>query len=377
MLSNMKNVIAEEVTHKGERRIAIRFEYDAELIRHIKGFQGVRWSSSMGCWHLPYCEENISKLPDFFREKAILDCTALTNCAKAPDSRRAEQDNLPVLKEEDHFKIDEFRKWMETRRYSESTIKTYTGMLGQFFRFVSPKVSRDIDAEDMVRFVSEYVIPRKLSYTFQNQVVNAAKLFFRHVYKTDLDVETFERPRRQKRLPNVLSKEEVKKILEVLTNEKHRLMLTIIYACGLRRSELLNLRPADIDRQRKLLIIRQAKGNKDRIVPVSDRMTGMINDYLGRYKPERYIFEGQVRGEEYSATSLQKVLKEACQKAGIRKPVTLHWLRHSYATHLLESGTDLRFIQELLGHSSSRTTEIYTHVSIKSIQNIKSPFDDL
>ena len=154
-------------------------------------------------------------------------------------------------------------------------------------------------------------------------------------------------------------------------------MLAIIYACGLRRSELLNLMPADIDRQRKLIIIRQSKGSKDRIVPVSDRLTGMIDDYLSRYRPERYVFEGQVRGEQYSATSLQKVLKEACRKAGIRKPVTLHWLRHSYATHLLESGTDLRFIQELLGHSSSRTTEIYTHVSTKSIQNIKSPFDDL
>jgi integrase/recombinase XerD len=176
----------------------------------------------------------------------------------------------------------------------------------------------------------------------------------------DLDVETFERPRREHRLPNVLSKEEIKKILEVQTNEKHRLMLTIIYACGLRRSELLNLMPNDIDRQRKVILVRQAKGKKDRIVPLSEKLREMIDDYQGRYKPASYLFEGQLRGEQYSATSLQNVLKDACRKAGITKSVTLHWLRHSFATHLLESGTDLRFIQELLGHSSSRISEIYT-----------------
>ncbi len=173
-------------------------------------------------------------------------------------------------------------------------------------RLVSPKVSSEIEAGDMVRFVSEYIIPRKLSYTFQNQVVNTAKLFYRHVYKTDLDVETFERPRRVHRLPNVLSKKELKKVIEIKTNEKHRLFLSVIYACGLRRGELINLKLSDIDRQRKILFV-----------------------------------------------------------------------RHSYATHLLESGTDLRIIQELLGHSSYRTTKLYTLVSIKSIQNIKSPFDDL
>jgi integrase/recombinase XerD len=135
--------------------------------------------------------------------------------------------------------------------------------------------------------------------------------------------------------------------------------------------------PVDIERSRNLLRIRQSKGFKDRIVPISDRTIEMVNSYMERYKPKKYIFEGQFPGESYSATSLEKVLKMACEKAGIRKGVTLHWLRHSYATHLLESGTDLRYIQELLGHKSSKTTEIYTHVTTKSIQNIRSPFDDL
>jgi len=154
-------------------------------------------------------------------------------------------------------------------------------------------------------------------------------------------------------------------------------MLSLIYACGLRRSELLNLKSGDIDRQRGVLFIRQSKGKKDRIVPISKKITDILEEYSMYYKTERYLFEGQIKGAQYSASSLMKVLGESCTKVGILKPVTLHWLRHSYATHLLESGTDLRFIQELLGHSSSKTTEIYTHVSIKSLQNIKSPIEDL
>jgi integrase/recombinase XerD len=154
-------------------------------------------------------------------------------------------------------------------------------------------------------------------------------------------------------------------------------MLCLIYACGLRRSELLNLRPIDVDSKRNLLIIRQGKGNKDRVVPIGEKIILMLRDYYIAYRPKKWLFEGQHGGEQYSATSMQKVLKQSLLYAGVKKPVTLHWLRHSYATHLLENGTDLRFIQELLGHKSSKTTEIYTHVSTHSIQKIKSPFDDL
>lgn len=153
-------------------------------------------------------------------------------------------------------------------------------------------------------------------------------------------------------------------------------MLRLIYACGLRRGELLHMKISDIDSKRNIVIIRQSKGKKDRIVPLSQRILEMLRDYFRACKPKYWLFEGQA-GEQYSEKSLQSVLKQALKKAGIRKPVSLHWLRHSYATHLLESGTDLRYIQELLGHNSSKTTEIYTHVSTKNLQQIKSPFDDL
>jgi integrase/recombinase XerD len=174
-----------------------------------------------------------------------------------------------------------------------------------------------------------------------------------------------------------LSKEEVKRILDAPVNEKHRVMLSLIYACGLRRSELIELVPGDLERDRKLLRIRQSKGFKDRVVPISEKVIQMIDLYIIHFRPEKYLFEGQYRGGRYSASSLDKVFKEAVKRVGLRREVTLHGLRHSYATHLLESGTDLRYIQELLGHKSSRTTEIYTHVTTKSIQKIRSPFDDL
>jgi integrase/recombinase XerD len=137
------------------------------------------------------------------------------------------------------------------------------------------------------------------------------------------------------------------------------------------------LKPLDIDSKRNIVLLKNAKGKKDRITPLSPTILEMLREYYTIYKPKIWLFEGQNIGNQYSEQSLQSVLKQAVQKAGIKKPVTLHWLRHSYATHLLESGTDLRYIQELLGHSSSKTTEIYTHVSTKSIQQIKSPFDDL
>lgn len=192
-----------------------------------------------------------------------------------------------------------------------------------------------------------------------------------------MNEELIHRPKREKTLPNVLSKEEVKSILNALGNSKHRTMLSLIYSCGLRRSELLNLKPLDIDSKRNIIIIRAAKGKKDRIVPLSAKILEMLREYYKSYKPKTWLFEGQQGNEPYDARSLSNVLKQALAKTTIKKPVSLHWLRHSYATHLLEAGTDLRYIQEILGHSSSRTTEIYTHVSTQSVQKIISPFETL
>ena len=270
-----------------------------------------------------------------------------------------------------------FKNYLKSQRYSPNTIKTYTDALGVFFQFHSNKAAEQLEIADIIDFNTGYILRKNLSASYQNQVINAIKLFYRNRFNRVMDLNNIQRPRREKRLPNVLSKQEIKAILEAPTNLKHRAMLSLIYACGLRRSELLNLSLSDVHSDRNLLFIRQSKGKKDRVVPISNKTIEMLRDYYKAFKPKTWLFEGQYAGYQYSERSLQLVLKQALQKAGNQKPVSLHWLRHSYATHLLESGTDLRYIQELLGHSSSKTTEIYTHVTTKSLQQIRSPFDDL
>jgi len=279
------------------------------------------------------------------------------------------------MKTEQHLLA--FKIYMHYRRYSPNTIKTYTEALEIFFRFFQNRALESLTIEDIIDFNNDYILKKNLSASYQNQVINAIKLFYRNRFKRAMEVDFIQRPRREKRLPNVLSKKEIKAILEAPTNLKHRAMISLIYACGLRRSELLNLTLKDIHSDRNLLFIRQSKGKKDRVVPISMKLIAMLRDYYKAFKPKTWLFEGQLAGEKYSERSIQLVLNQSVSKAKINKQVSLHWLRHSYATHLLESGTDLRYIQELLGHSSSKTTEIYTHVSTRNLQQIRSPFDDL
>jgi integrase/recombinase XerD len=283
----------------------------------------------------------------------------------------------PIASEEPNINLKTFKVWLHHRRYSENTIKNYTALVETFLGYMGNKPVEEMTNDDVVNYVYSHIVGRGYSFAHQNQTVSALKLFFSEVGKSKIDIDKIRRPRSEHKLPNVLSKEEVKQIITAPQNIKHRTMLSLIYACGLRRSELLNLKPKSIDSKRGLLIVRQSKGYKDRIVPISDKTIEMLRNYYKLYKPKEWLFEGQEPGQQYSAESLQKVLKDSVKKAKVQKPVTLHWLRHSYATHLLEGGTDLRYIQELLGHRSSKTTEIYTHVSTQSIQKIKSPFDDM
>ncbi len=352
-------------------------------IQFFKSIKYCFWNPEKFYWEMPNSEDNFEMTKIYFANRvSSFEYDSLTENEKPSKSNVAAIDIKSKAIDKDSIKQMEelillFRKWMQHKRYSESTMDTYGEIVRIFLKFAYPKLPHQIETEDMVRFVNEYIIPNRLSYSYQNQAINGAKLFFREVIKSKLDVEKFERPRREHKLPNVLSKEEVKSLLGSLKNIKHQSMLSLIYACGLRRSELLQLKPTDIDSKRGVLYILNSKGKKDRIVPISDKIIEMLREYYLKYKPKVWLFEGQLKGERYSETSLQKVLKLALMEAGIKKPATLHWLRHSYATHLLENGTDLRFIQELLGHKSSKTTEIYTHVSTKSLQKIKSPFDDL
>jgi integrase/recombinase XerD len=343
---------AQLIKHGGKTRIAVYFEKNPDWIARIKQQEDSRWCQTLGVWHLPDTFENRMK----FR--------IIETPIKYPSVEGIAQ-------------IEKFKHWLLSKRYSDSTIKTYTEALKSFLIFYNQKPVAEITNDDVIRYNNEYILNNNLSASYQNQIVNAVKLFFITVRETKIEVEKIHRPKRAKLLPNVLSKEEVKLILNAHNNLKHKTMLSLIYACGLRCGELLALKPAHIDSKRNLVMLKNSKGKKDRIAPLSPKILHMLRDYYKIHKPTIYLFEGQISGSPYDSRSLQLVLKQALKKVGILKPVTLHWLRHSFATHLLESGTDLRYIQELLGHSSSKTTEIYTHVSTKSIQQIKSPFDDL
>lgn len=339
---------AKLVKYKNEERIAIYFEKKQEYIDKIKKLEDATWSYTLGAWHLPNTEENRIRFKIEIKELL-------------PDK---------------WAKINQFKQWLCSKRYSENTIKTYMDALKSFLLFYNSKAVEEITNQDIITFNNEFILKNKLSASYQNQIVNAVKLFFRTTENKVMNESLIHRPKGGKVLPNVLSKLEVKAILEHTNNIKHKAMLSLLYACGLRRSELLNLKISEIDSKRKVLIIKQSKGKKDRMVPISTKLIELLRAYYKGHKPKDYLFEGQ-DGGRYSEKSLSSVLKRALISANIKKPVSLHWLRHSYATHLLESGTDLRYIQVLLGHSSSRTTEIYTHVSTKSIQNIISPFDNL
>ncbi|MBK9191756.1 MAG: tyrosine-type recombinase/integrase [Crocinitomicaceae bacterium] len=360
----MEQMRAEEILYKGKPVIGIYFPYNNQLIQRVKKIEGVRWSTSQRGWFIDSNEIHCQKLLSEFPELEI---------------KRLSRNKIPAcirLSDEKNSAIEKFVRFMQSKRYATATVKTYTECVRAFLAHFENKKLEDFNEQDLIAFNHEYILSKKLSNAYQNQVVNAVKLFFKGVNEYNFKIELIHRPRREHRLPNVLNKMEVKTILDACRNLKHRAMLSLIYACGLRRSELLNLKLDSIDSKRKLLFIKQAKGKKDRMVPLSEKIIQVLRDYYLAFKPKAFLFEGQAGGK-YSETSLESVLKQAVKKAGIIKPVSLHWLRHSYATHLLESGTDLRYIQELLGHSSSRTTEIYTHVSTQNIEKIKSPFDDL
>ncbi|MFP4664931.1 MAG: site-specific tyrosine recombinase/integron integrase [Bacteroidales bacterium] len=362
-----------------EKKMFLRMPVNEKDIEFVKSIKFSRWVKSKQHWEITNFGSNLTKLRQHFGRRMQEKYREDAALARAV-SDQEQIDKLVVLPVATSYVnscTDKFTKWLRYRRYSESTVATYSKAIKSLMRYVSPKMAEDVTEEDVVDFIHGYLIHNGYSHTYQNQVISAVKLFFNTVYQTAFDIERIKRPRRVHKLPNVLSKQEIKSILDAPTNVKHRTILRMIYGCGLRRSEALSLKLSDVDSKRKLLIIRNAKGKKDRIVPVSDKMLVMLRDYYKMYRTKTWLFEGRMPGTQYTATSLREVLYNAVKKAGINKPVTPHWLRHSYATHLLESGTDLRYIQELLGHKSSRTTEIYTHVTVKSLQNIRSPLDDL
>lgn len=264
---------------------------------------------------------------------------------------------------------------LRLRNYSSKTIKSYSSCIRAFIQYFQPRQPRELTDKDIREYLLYLLRVKQTAPATLNQVFNAIRFLYVHLYHMPLTVGDIPRPKKEKKLPVVLDKIEVLNIFKATENLKHRTMLMLVYSAGLRVSEVVRLTVADIDSKRKLIHIKGAKGKKDRYTILSDVILQQLREYYRQYRPKLYLFEGATGRNHLSERSVQFVFERAVKKAGIVKKVTVHSLRHSFATHLLESGVDLRYIQELLGHKSSKTTEIYTHVSQKALGNITSPLD--
>lgn len=272
--------------------------------------------------------------------------------------------------------MDEIIKLLRLRRYSGHTIKAYKSHLKLFFEHFPSRNPESLSDTDVHSYLNYLIMKKKISPSYQNQAVNAAKFYFETVLGRPRQTYRLERPQREERLPTVLNLDEVKKIFSMIDNLKHKCLIYLIYSAGLRIGEVINLKIGDVDSKRMLLHIRGAKGKKDRYTILSPAVLVMLREYYKLYSPAEFLFEG-IKGDRYSIRSVQNIFAKALKLSKIRKHATVHTLRHSFATHLLESGVDLRYIQELLGHASSRTTEIYTHVSNRNLSKIESPIEKL
>ncbi|MDG1351220.1 MAG: tyrosine-type recombinase/integrase [Crocinitomicaceae bacterium] len=268
----------------------------------------------------------------------------------------------------------EIKQKLRYKRYSPNTISTYISCLEQFNRFIE-REKLQINEPVIYQYLMG-LVAKGYSRSSQNQHINAIKFYLEKVLRQKQKSYYIERPLKKKMLPTVLSEQEIQLIFSNIKNLKHKAILSLIYSCGLRIGEALNLTINDLDSDRMLISIRSGKGEKDRMVPMASNVLKLLRVYYKEYKPVNYLFNGN-DNSPYSATSVRNVLKRAVYKSYIKKNVTPHTLRHSYATHLLEKGTDLRFIQVILGHSSVKTTEIYTHVSTKNLRAIKSPIEEM
>ncbi|WP_424964068.1 site-specific tyrosine recombinase/integron integrase [Ekhidna sp.] len=272
--------------------------------------------------------------------------------------------------------LEQLRTKLAARRYSMSTQKVYYHCFRSFLSYVYPLPLHHVGREQVYSYHREMIEKQNISRSTQNQSINAIKFYLEHVLGQDRQSFNLERPKKVKKLPDVLSVEEVARILKATHHLKHKAILTTIYSAGLRIGELLDLKTTDIDSSNMRIWIRAGKGCKDRLTTLSPHLLKLLRVYFRKYRPYEYLFEGQ-HGGPYSPTSVRKILAKACKRAGIKKKVRPHTLRHSFATHLLEQGTNLRYIQTLLGHTSAKTTEIYTHVSTKNLEEIKSPLDGM
>lgn len=361
---------------RNQKMIGIKFSPDRLIQNLIKGLPNPKWSQRYNMAYIENTEANLGIVFNTFKGVVWINYNRFLT-------------NGPITKGNENVDVEWFRKRkpipdyrtcpeeyllkLELKRYANSTVRTYVSFFEMFINFHKDKELNTLDEGD-IRVFLQNLIRKNASNPYINQAINAIKFYYEVVLGMPNRFYDIERPRKESKLPKVISKEEILTMIENTNNLKHRCIVQLLYGSGLRRGELLNLKIKDIDSKRMLVRVEASKGNKDRLTLLSKTALNDLRRYYTKFEPQVYLFEG-AKGTKYSGASVLKIVKNAAEKARVRIKVTPHVLRHSFATHLLESGTDLRQIQVLLGHGSSKTTEIYTHVATNTFERIKNPLD--
>lgn len=359
-----------------EKCIGLEFFTNKALNIIIQELNGIAWNEEFNMYYLPNNKYNLDSIFNLFRGVAWIDSKYFFRHTRS--KQLDEKFDVAWFRKRERlsdyrFCPENYLLKLELKKYANNTVKSYVSCFENFINYYKDEIIDNLNEND-IRVYLQSLIQSNRSNSYINQAINSIKFYYEVVLGMPNRFYTIERPRKDKKLPIVLSKESVREMIHGTSNIKHRCIISLLYSAGLRRSELLNLKPSDIDSSRMLIRVTDAKGNKDRYTLLSKKALIDLRIYFKQYRPNTYLFESPY-GAQYSPNSVGKVVANAAIKAGIPKKVSPHILRHSFATHLLESGTDLRYIQLLLGHSSTKTTEIYTHVAKSSFDSIKNPLD--
>lgn len=353
--------------------------YYEEFVTNIKKIEGRRWDPRAGLWLLPYSMRVIDQFIRVFSGcSVVVDYVLREECYVLKEWEQANQAARLNIRSNDTLWNAEVKQRLKDqliqRGYSRTTIRVYCSHVERFLAYVAEKYG--LWQTESLHAYSLSLLQRGCSHVYVNQAISAIKFYGQHVVQLH-EVISYVRPKKEKKLPYVLSAREVLLILQSVRNQKHKAILYLTYSSGLRVGEVVRLRVQDIDPERQMIRVRQGKGRKDRMTLLSEQAHEIVKRYCDIEKPDHWLFPGQTPGSHLTERTVQKVFEQAVIASGIKKQVSIHTLRHSFATHLLENGIDIRYIQELLGHQSTRTTEIYTHVSAKDVRRIKSPLDQM
>ncbi|WP_339634496.1 site-specific tyrosine recombinase/integron integrase [Bizionia echini] len=356
--------------------IGLQFYSNKAVDILVKQLKHVNWSDEFNMYHVPNKKNQLDEIYNTFRGVAWVDSKYFFNQTRSKELNEVfDVDWYRQRKRPPNYRLcpEVYLQKLELKKYSNNTVRLYVKL---FEEFINHFFDKDIDHinELDIRDYLKLLVTSKRSNSYINQSINSIKFYYEVVMGMPNRLYRIDRPRKKKKLPVVLSKDQIKLLIDSTNNLKHKCIVSLLYSSGLRRSELLNLKINDIDSSRMLIHVTDAKGNKDRYTILSINALKDLREYYKQWKPQEYLFEG-IKNKQYSTGSVGKIISAAAIKAGIRKHVTPHTLRHSFATHLLENGTDLRYIQLLLGHNSTKTTEIYTHVAKSSFDSIENPLD--